>query len=223
MDTIEFYDTKDKYGYMSNFYHDPEFKLRLPLVFCEKPGPKNPIISWYTSEHYFQAQKFILAMSGCKPLIRRRRHLIYSLLIFLNKSPHLAASMGRQKTHRFNHRIKVPVGLRDEVLPLLSHVIDSEIDWDNVRVNSIITTYLAQGVQMFPAWNNVRDDVMRFVVTAKFQQNKDIQSKLIATKHAKLVEHTSKDRYWGDGGDGTGHNMLGNILMEVRKGLLQKN
>ena len=35
----------------------------------------------------------------------------------------------------------------------------------------------------------------------------------------KLVEHTTNDAYWGDGGDGSGTNMLGRILMEVRERL----
>lgn len=31
-----------------------------------------------------------------------------------------------------------------------------------------------------------------------------------------ILEHTSNDRYWGDGGDGKGKNMLGITLMAVR-------
>jgi len=31
-----------------------------------------------------------------------------------------------------------------------------------------------------------------------------------------LVENTANDHYWGDGGDGSGKNMLGKILMQVR-------
>jgi N-glycosidase YbiA len=30
------------------------------------------------------------------------------------------------------------------------------------------------------------------------------------------VEHTRNDAYWGDGGDGTGKNRLGQLLMELR-------
>jgi predicted NAD-dependent protein-ADP-ribosyltransferase YbiA (DUF1768 family) len=33
------------------------------------------------------------------------------------------------------------------------------------------------------------------------------------------VEHTERDAYWGDGGDESGKNMLGQILMEVREEL----
>jgi hypothetical protein len=32
----------------------------------------------------------------------------------------------------------------------------------------------------------------------------------------KLVEHTSNDSYWADGGDGSGRNMLGRLLLRVR-------
>jgi predicted NAD-dependent protein-ADP-ribosyltransferase YbiA (DUF1768 family) len=39
---------------------------------------------------------------------------------------------------------------------------------------------------------------------------------LLATGDADLIEHTATDAYWGDGGDGSGRNMLGKILMEVR-------
>ena len=34
-----------------------------------------------------------------------------------------------------------------------------------------------------------------------------------------IVEHTENDGYWGDGGDGSGKNMLGQILMRVREEL----
>ena len=68
-------------------------------------------------------------------------------------------------------------------------------------------------------WDQVKDDVMRFVVMHKFLQNKDIQEKLLLTGDAKLVEHDTRrhDMYWGDGGDGSGKNMLGVVLMEVRE------
>ena len=39
------------------------------------------------------------------------------------------------------------------------------------------------------------------------------------TGNAGIVEHTEKDRYWGDGGDGSGENRLGQILMRGREQL----
>jgi predicted NAD-dependent protein-ADP-ribosyltransferase YbiA (DUF1768 family) len=42
---------------------------------------------------------------------------------------------------------------------------------------------------------------------------------LLSTGDAKLIEHTTNDSCWADGGDGSGKNMLGQILIEVRKQL----
>lgn len=74
-------------------------------------------------------------------------------------------------------------------------------------------------VPIKPNWNQMRDDVMRKAVRAKFIQHSSLRELLIGTGDAVIVEHTRKDRYWGDGGDGSGKNMLGIILMEVREEL----
>jgi hypothetical protein len=42
---------------------------------------------------------------------------------------------------------------------------------------------------------------------------------LLGTGDAEIVEHTENDDYWGDGGDGSGTNKLGQILMRVREQL----
>ena len=65
-------------------------------------------------------------------------------------------------------------------------------------------------------WESVKDSVMREAVLAKFTQHARLKELLLSTGDAHLVEHTRNDRYWGDGGDGTGKNTLGRILMEVR-------
>lgn len=65
-------------------------------------------------------------------------------------------------------------------------------------------------------WEAVKDDVMREAVLAKFEQHPNLLGLLLSTDDAELVEHTTNDAYWGDGGDGRGRNMLGRILMEVR-------
>jgi ribA/ribD-fused uncharacterized protein len=68
-------------------------------------------------------------------------------------------------------------------------------------------------------WEAVKDDIMREAVRAKFTQHADLREILLSTGTATLVEHTVNDAYWGDGGDGSGRNMLGRILMEVREEL----
>lgn len=66
-------------------------------------------------------------------------------------------------------------------------------------------------------WEAVKDDVMRAALRAKFTQHEDLMRELIGTGTAHLIEHTTNDAYWADGGDGTGRNMLGVLLMELRK------
>ena len=68
-------------------------------------------------------------------------------------------------------------------------------------------------------WEEVKDDVMRDALRAKFEQHAELLGLLLSTGDADLVEHTRNDRYWGDGGDGSRLNMLGRILMEVRREL----
>jgi N-glycosidase YbiA len=68
-------------------------------------------------------------------------------------------------------------------------------------------------------WESVKVGVMRAAVLAKFTQNEDLIALLLSTGDSKLIEHTENDDYWGDGGDGSGKNMLGRILMQVRESL----
>ncbi len=71
-------------------------------------------------------------------------------------------------------------------------------------------------------WESIKDDVMRRAVRAKLQQHADVRATLLETGDATLIEHTRNDSYWGDGGDGSGKNMLGKILMELRAELLME-
>ena len=65
-------------------------------------------------------------------------------------------------------------------------------------------------------WESVKDKLMHEAVLAKFTQHADLREILLATGGSVLVEHTANDAYWGDGGDGSGKNRLGQILMRVR-------
>ncbi len=71
-------------------------------------------------------------------------------------------------------------------------------------------------------WETVKDALMRTAVREKFLQHPQLATQLIATGTAVIIEHTANDGYWGDGGDGTGKNMLGQILMKVREELAAK-
>ena len=132
----------DDYGFLSNFAAYP----------FELDGER-----WPTSEHYFQAMKF---------LSPETQSLIRSL-----------DTLGRA----------AKVGRREK--PLRND------------------------------WESVKDQVMFDAVWAKFTQNPDIARKLLDTGDAYLIEHTKNDSYWADGGDGSGKNRLGEVLMAVRDSL----
>ena len=65
-------------------------------------------------------------------------------------------------------------------------------------------------------WEEVKDDVMRKAVYAKFSQNIELKNILLDADSEYIVENTSNDYYWGCGTNGSGKNMLGIILMEIR-------
>ncbi len=67
-----------------------------------------------------------------------------------------------------------------------------------------------------PDWEAVKDEVMYTALRAKFTQHAELGEQLLATGTATLVEHTANDRYWADGGNGRGKNMLGILLMRLR-------
>lgn len=143
---IFFYKVNDSYGCFSNFSHF-EFEIN---------GKK-----WMTSEHYFQAQKFV----GTE----------YEEKIRLLDNPMKAAEFGRNRS-----------------LPLRTD------------------------------WEQVKDDIMRKAVFEKFSQNIDIRDILLSTGKELIVEKSTNDYYWGCGKDGSGKNMLGRILMDVRELLSQE-
>jgi ribA/ribD-fused uncharacterized protein len=66
---------------------------------------------------------------------------------------------------------------------------------------------------------NVKDNIMREALQAKFKQHPSLRSLLLQTRDAELIEHTKHDSYWADGGDGSGKNRLGHLLMELRENL----
>lgn len=137
---IMFYKVDDRYGCFSNF---------------SKHGFELNGKYWLTSEHYFQARKFV--RSDIEEEVR------------LASTPMEAARIGRDRNK-----------------PLRKD------------------------------WEDVKNDIMKKAVLEKFRTHKEIQDLLIATGDEELIEETTDDYYWGCGADGTGKNVLGKILMDVR-------
>ena len=72
-------------------------------------------------------------------------------------------------------------------------------------------------IELRPDWEDVKEDVMMIALRAKFDQYPDLKQLLLSTADKSLVEHTDKDNYWGDAGDGSGLNRLGDLLVELRE------
>ena len=68
-------------------------------------------------------------------------------------------------------------------------------------------------------WESVKDSIMYEALRAKFTQHTTLRELLINTGNAKIIEHTTNDSYWGDGGNGKGKNKLGKLLMRLREEL----
>ncbi|XWV25146.1 swarming motility protein YbiA [Tupanvirus deep ocean] len=70
---------------------------------------------------------------------------------------------------------------------------------------------------VIPNFNN--EDAMLKALRAKFSQYQDLGNLLQSTGNKQLIEHNMYDEYWSDGGDGSGLNIFGKILMKVRSEL----
>ena len=84
---------------------------------------------------------------------------------------------------------------------------------------------LGRKITIRPDWAEVKDDIMKQIVRAKFTQNKDLKEKLIATAPRPLEEgNTWGDTYWGVNlYTGIGLNVLGKILEDLRDEFLFKS
>jgi ribA/ribD-fused uncharacterized protein len=68
-------------------------------------------------------------------------------------------------------------------------------------------------------WEDVKEEIMRRVLQAKFAQHAELRDLLLATGDADIVENAPGDYYWGCGKDGSGKNRLGALLVELREAL----
>jgi len=68
-------------------------------------------------------------------------------------------------------------------------------------------------------WEQVKDNVMRTAIYAKFTQHPQLKDLLLSTGDAQLIEKTCRDLYWGEGSDKSGLNKLGLLLVELRSQL----
>jgi ribA/ribD-fused uncharacterized protein len=125
----------------------------------------------------------------------------------------------------FSNFAAFPINLDGEVWPTSEHYFQAQKFGDRAyrrKIRTAKTPMIAarlgrdRSQRLRNDWESVKDDVMRKAVRAKFQQHGELSELLLSTGDENIVEHTTNDSYWGDGGDGSGRNILGRILMEIR-------
>lgn len=182
MKVLLFYDTKGKYGPLTNFY-------------ILKNGINIEDENFMTTEHYYQTMKF--RYNGETDKLTTRLYE-YSNLIKNADTPMKTKVLGHQKRHgRFGN---------DWVLNKNS---------DRRLLYSVLDEY--SDLCMNPEWNKVGILVMIDALYAKFTQYPELRKLLTELQDdTYIVEHTTRDKIWGDGGDGgsgeIGQNRLGKIL-----------
>lgn len=71
-------------------------------------------------------------------------------------------------------------------------------------------------------WSKIRVERMYKVLKVKFS-DVELKQKLLATGSSILIEDSKTDSFWGIGRKETGKNMLGKLLMKVRKEIKEGN
>jgi ribA/ribD-fused uncharacterized protein len=72
-----------------------------------------------------------------------------------------------------------------------------------------------------PEWDNEKVAILKTAVIKKFTSYSNLRDLLLSTGDEELIEANPDDYFWGEGADGTGKNMMGKMLMEIRA-LLKK-
>lgn len=125
----------------------------------------------------------------------------------------------------FSNFAPYPIKLRGKVWPTSEHYFQAqkfEATAEQDQIRKAKTPMIAaqwgrdRKRKLRRDWERVKVGVMREAVEAKFRQHEELTALLLETGDAVLVEHTENDEFWGDGGDGSGRNELGRVLMAVR-------
>jgi len=89
------------------------------------------------------------------------------------------------------------------------------------RMNDNIKLYKDKAIRRAD-FDNVKIDIMRYVIYHKFDQNVECRNILLSTENKKIYEDSQYDSFWGIGKDKNGENHLGKLLMELRDQLKDK-
>jgi len=88
---------------------------------------------------------------------------------------------------------------------------------ENIRYaeNARVAKRIGRSIQLRDGWDDMREDIMRELLFAKFRSS-EMKQKLLSTVGQELFfSNTINDTFWGVC-SGIGENRLGELLMEVR-------
>jgi ribA/ribD-fused uncharacterized protein len=131
----------------------------------------------------------------------------------------------------FTNFARFPVKLKGKTWPTSEHYYQAQkfegTEWEEkIRLLKTPKEAARQGrdrsLPLRQDWEEVKDEVMSEVLSAKFTQSRELKAILLATRDAVLIEDSPVDYYWGCGKDGSGQNKLGKMLMALRDRLRQE-
>lgn len=162
---------------------------------------------WSTVEHYFQAMKFSGTDNGPKELRNE-----YMKLISKMNTPNKAFLLGQIGRKNKDGSYKK---------------ISNYYIKDKKTVDYINQKFIGK-ISKRSDWDKVSISIMIHALTCKFTQNDKLRKLITGVPdNSYIVEHTSRDKIWADGGDGgtgkIGKNYLGKILTSLSFVLKYKN
>lgn len=100
--------------------------------------------------------------------------------------------------------------------------LDLEVKLEISKLSPSESKKISKKIEIRPDWEEIKYEVMFSVVFDKFTRNKELKKKLLSTGN-KYLEETNhwNDKFYGVC-NGDGLNVLGNIIMEVRR-ILKNN
>jgi ribA/ribD-fused uncharacterized protein len=129
----------------------------------------------------------------------------------------------------FSNLFRRAIVFEDTVYPTAEHAYQAGKarkkavrDWILSAPSPALVAMAAHGLytwDIVPKWSTKKLARMRAVLRAKFSQHEDLRKLLLKTGNARLVEaaktKNTVNLFWGEV-NGSGKNMLGVLLMEVR-------
>lgn len=145
----------------------------------------------------------------------------YSQLVITARTPTIAKTLGTQKK-RFGYCSKTTL-LSPKEIKKGTHKRAGQ------TVNEVVDEFLDKGVRLKENWEEQKVQVMANLVREKFIKDIEARAILLAPEltDTLLIEHTTRDCFWGDGGNCwsatalSGRNHLGRILTALRYKLLE--